>query len=171
MMLSAGCADFMKPSSASWGLFTHAHDDDALLAWSRRGRRRNLIGSNHSANTLRIKEFFTRNGHPYSYIDLEDDAEVQGVLDDFHLSIDQIPVVICSAGTTLRNLSNREIADWFNPTVDESQVHDLVIVGAGPSGLAVSGNSICIDLQGIATGPCTACAPKKLHPGQVGVTA
>jgi thioredoxin reductase (NADPH) len=99
-----------------------------------------LIGSNHSADTLRIKEFFTRNGHPYSYIDLEHDAEVQGVLDDFQLSVDEIPVVICDSRTTLRNPSNREIADClgFNATLDESQVRDLVIVGAGPSGLAAA---------------------------------
>ena len=54
-----------------------------------------LIGSTHSADTLRIKEFLMRNGHPYSYIDLERDPDVQNLLDSFHLAASEIPVVIC----------------------------------------------------------------------------
>jgi thioredoxin reductase (NADPH) len=97
-----------------------------------------LVGSSHSADTLRIKEFLTRNGHPYSYIDLERDADVQSILDHFHVSVAETPVVICRGETVLRNPTNREIADClgFNEAVDETQVRDLVIVGAGPAGLA-----------------------------------
>ena len=54
-----------------------------------------LIGSTYSADTLRIKEFLMRNGHPYSYIDLEHDPDVQNMLDSFHLAASEIPVVIC----------------------------------------------------------------------------
>ena len=54
-----------------------------------------LIGSTHSADTHRIKEFLMRNGHPYSYIDLERDPDVQNLLDSFHLGASEIPVVIC----------------------------------------------------------------------------
>jgi thioredoxin reductase (NADPH) len=97
-----------------------------------------LVGSSHSADTLRIKEFLTRNGHPYSYIDLERDADVQSILDHFHVSVAETPVVICRGETVLRNPTNREIANClgFNEAVDETQVRDLVIVGAGPAGLA-----------------------------------
>jgi thioredoxin reductase (NADPH) len=99
-----------------------------------------LVGSSHSADTLRIKEFFTRNGHPYTYIDVERDPDVQGLLDQFHISVADTPVVICLGETVLRNPTNQEIAKClgFNPTLDQSQVHDLVVVGAGPSGLAAS---------------------------------
>jgi thioredoxin reductase (NADPH) len=99
-----------------------------------------LVGSNHSPDTLRIKEFLTRNGHPYRYIDLDRDQEVQGLLDHFHVSLADIPVVICRGETVLRNPTNREITDClgFNQAVDPSQVRDLVIVGAGPSGLAAA---------------------------------
>ena len=45
-----------------------------------------LIGSTHSADTFRIKEFLIRNGHPYSYIDLERDPDVQNLLDSFHIA-------------------------------------------------------------------------------------
>jgi thioredoxin reductase (NADPH) len=97
-----------------------------------------LVGSSHSADTLRIKEFLTRNGHPYTYIDLEREADVQSLLDHFRVSVAETPVVICRGETVLRNPTNREIANClgFNEVVDETQVRDLVIVGAGPAGLA-----------------------------------
>jgi thioredoxin reductase (NADPH) len=97
-----------------------------------------LIGSTHSADTLRIKEFLIRNGHPYSYIDLEHDPDVQNLLDSFHLAASEIPVVICRGKIVLRNPSKQQIADClgFNESIDQTQVRDLVVIGAGPSGLA-----------------------------------
>jgi thioredoxin reductase (NADPH) len=97
-----------------------------------------LIGSTHSAGTLRIKEFLTRNGHPHTFIDLERDPDVQNLLDSFHIAASEIPVVICRGEVVLRNPSNQQIADClgFNESIDQIQVRDLVIIGAGPSGLA-----------------------------------
>jgi thioredoxin reductase (NADPH) len=99
-----------------------------------------LIGSTHSAGTLRIKEFLMRNGHPYSYIDLERDPDVQNLLDSFHIAASEIPVVICRGKVVLRNPSKEQIADClgFNESIDQTQVRDLVIIGAGPSGLAAA---------------------------------
>jgi thioredoxin reductase (NADPH) len=99
-----------------------------------------VVGSNHSADTLRMKEFLARNGHPYSYVDLDRDKDVQALLDQFHISVSDIPVVICRGETVLRNPSNQEIADClgFNKDVDQTLVRDLVIVGAGPAGLAAA---------------------------------
>jgi thioredoxin reductase (NADPH) len=53
-----------------------------------------LIGSTYSADTLRIKEFLMRNGHPHFYIDLEKDPDVQNLLDNFQISAKEIPVLI-----------------------------------------------------------------------------
>jgi thioredoxin reductase (NADPH) len=99
-----------------------------------------LIGSNHSADTLRIKEFLTRNAHPYSFIDPDNDPDVQDLLDRFKFSITEIPVAICRGTTVLRNPSNREIADClgFNETIDQAHTRDVVIIGAGPAGLAAA---------------------------------
>lgn len=99
-----------------------------------------LIGSSHSLDTLRIKEFLTRNYQPYSYIDLERDAEVQEMLDRFSLSIDDLPVLICRGTAVLRNPTNEEITDClgFNEGIDQAHVRDLIIVGAGPAGLAAA---------------------------------
>jgi thioredoxin reductase (NADPH) len=99
-----------------------------------------LVGSTHAPGTLRVKEFLTRNGHPYSYIDLDRDAGVQDVLDRFHVAVADVPVLICRGEVVLRDPTNEQIADClgFNDAIDHTQVRDLVIVGAGPSGLAAA---------------------------------
>ena len=99
-----------------------------------------LVGSAHSAGTLRIKEFLVRNGHPYSYIDLERDPEVQNLLDGFHIAAGDIPVVICRGELVLRNPTNQQVAEClgFNQSIDQTQMRDVVIIGAGPAGLAAA---------------------------------
>jgi thioredoxin reductase (NADPH) len=99
-----------------------------------------FIGSSHSLDTLRIKEFLTRNYQPYSYIDPERDEEVQAILDRFSLAIEDLPVLICRGSAVLRNPTNEEIAAClgFNEAIDQAHVRDLIIVGAGPAGLAAA---------------------------------
>ena len=99
-----------------------------------------LIGSSHCSGTLRVKEFLTRNGHPYSYIDLDHDSGVQDLLDRFHIAVDDVPVLICRGELVLRNPTNQQIADClgFNEAIDQTHVRDLLIVGAGPAGLAAA---------------------------------
>jgi thioredoxin reductase (NADPH) len=97
-----------------------------------------LVGSTHCAGTLRVKEFLTRNGLPHAYIDLDQSSDVQALLDRFHVSAADVPVVICRGTTVLRNPSIEAIADCLglNVAIDQTMLRDLVIVGAGPSGLA-----------------------------------
>jgi thioredoxin reductase (NADPH) len=98
-----------------------------------------LVGSMHSAATLRIREFLTRNGHPFSYVDLDRHPDEQHLLDRFNVSVDEIPVVLCR-DQALRNPSNEAIADClgFNEAIDPAAERDVVIIGAGPSGLAAA---------------------------------
>src|SRR6266545_3827147 len=99
-----------------------------------------LIGSAHCAGTLRVKEFLTRNGHPYAYIDLDRDADAQELLDRFHVSAADVPVLICRGDAVLRNPSNQQIAEClgFNDAINQTDLRDVVIVGAGPAGLAAA---------------------------------
>jgi thioredoxin reductase (NADPH) len=99
-----------------------------------------LIGSVGSGATLRIKQFLTRNGHPFKYLDLDRDADVRQLLDRFHVEPAEIPVVICRGEAVLKNPSNQEIADClgFNKGIDHTHRRDVVIVGAGPAGLAAA---------------------------------
>jgi thioredoxin reductase (NADPH) len=99
-----------------------------------------LVGSAHSRDTLRLREFLTRNGHPYQYVDLDGHDDVQHLMDAFNIRVGEIPVLICQGRDVLRNPSNRKVAEClgFNEALDPAQVRDLVIIGAGPSGLAAA---------------------------------
>jgi thioredoxin reductase (NADPH) len=99
-----------------------------------------VVGSTHCSGTLRVKEFLARNNHPFAYIDLDHDAAAQELLDRFKVTAADVPVVICRGDAVLRNPSNGQIAEClgFNETIDQKHVRDLVIVGAGPAGLAAA---------------------------------
>jgi thioredoxin reductase (NADPH) len=99
-----------------------------------------VIGSMHDAGTLRVKEFLGRNGHPHVYIDLDRNADAQEMLDRFQVTEADVPVLICRGQTALKNPSNQQIANClgFNDAIDRTHVRDIVIVGAGPAGLAAA---------------------------------
>ena len=99
-----------------------------------------LMGSRHSAKTLRLREFLTRNGHPFTYVDLDTDNSSQQMLDHFQVTMEEIPVVVCNNRTVLRSPSIQELARCLglNAHITASEVRDLVIVGAGPAGLAAA---------------------------------
>src|SRR6266571_2767 len=99
-----------------------------------------VLGSEHCSGTLRIREFLTRNGHPYTQRDLDTDPESQELLDHFHLSAHDVPVVICRGTTVLKNPTIQRLADCLglNPTLDRTQIWDVVIIGAGPAGLGAA---------------------------------
>src|SRR5213596_2766055 len=99
-----------------------------------------VLGSEHCSGTLHIREFLTRNGHPYTQRDLDTDAESQELLDRFHLTVDDVPVVICRGKTVLKNPTIQALADCLglNPTLDRTQIWDVVIIGAGPAGLGAA---------------------------------
>ncbi len=99
-----------------------------------------LIGSRHSADTLRIKEFLSRNGQPFQYEDVETDPSVEVLLERFHVGVNEIPIVVCQAGHVLKNPSVETLAAavGLDATLDPTAVRDVVIVGAGPAGLAAA---------------------------------
>ncbi len=97
-----------------------------------------LAGSAYCQGTLRVKEFLTRNGYPYTFVDLDRDSGVQELLDHFAVGPEDIPVLICRGTTVLRNPSNSEIASCLglNDAIDPGRVRDVLVIGAGPAGLA-----------------------------------
>jgi thioredoxin reductase (NADPH) len=99
-----------------------------------------LLGSAHSADTLRLREFLTRNARPYINIDIEHDADAQALLERFHVRDEEVPVVICRGGEVLKSPSNAEVAACLgiNAPAADDRVHDLLIIGAGPAGLAAA---------------------------------
>jgi thioredoxin reductase (NADPH) len=99
-----------------------------------------VVGSEFCQATQRVKEFLTRNGHPYRFVDLDSDPGVQDLLDNLHIGVGEVPVVICRETVVLRNPTNLEIADClgFNESIDPARVRDILVIGAGPSGLAAA---------------------------------
>jgi len=99
-----------------------------------------ILGSRHSANTLRLREFLIRNGQPLAYVDLDSDTAAQELLDRFNVKIEEIPVVICSGKAVQRNPTTQQLAQCLGLSgrVDEAHILDVAIVGAGPAGLAAA---------------------------------
>jgi thioredoxin reductase (NADPH) len=101
-----------------------------------------VLGSQYSPRTLEVREFLSRNAHPYTYLDLDTDDVSQESLDRWQISADDVPVVICRGEAVLRNPTSAQIADCigFNEgvDVDESHIRDVLIVGAGPAGLGAA---------------------------------
>jgi thioredoxin reductase (NADPH) len=99
-----------------------------------------LLGSRHSGSTQHIKEFLSRNGQPFTYQDVETDPGVQVVLDRFHVGVDEVPVILCQGGHVLKNPSLESLSSvlGLSAALDPQAVRDVVIVGAGPAGLAAA---------------------------------
>jgi thioredoxin reductase (NADPH) len=99
-----------------------------------------LVGSRHSGDTLRIREFLSRNGRPYTYLDVESDERVQDLLERFGVRPEDLPALIVRGKLLLRKPTNVEIAEHFglSSAIEDGKVHDLVVVGAGPAGLAAA---------------------------------
>jgi thioredoxin reductase (NADPH) len=99
-----------------------------------------LLGSTRSADTLRLQQFLTRNTFPFVNLDLDSDSGVGELLERFHIKVDELPVVLCRGTVVLKNPSNEELAACLgmNQQIDDDRVRDLIVVGAGPAGLAAA---------------------------------
>ncbi len=98
-----------------------------------------VIGSRHSKETHRIREFLAKNKIPFSWIDLENDPQVDALLKNFKTEPNETPLVICGENRILRNPTNRELADCLGVRKPiERTIYDLIIIGAGPAGLAAA---------------------------------
>jgi thioredoxin reductase (NADPH) len=99
-----------------------------------------LLGSRHSGATQSIREFLSRNGQPFIYQDVETDPSVQVLLDRFQIGVNEVPVIVCHSGHVLKNPSIETLSSAIGLSGDlaTEDVHDVVIVGAGPAGLAAA---------------------------------
>ncbi len=98
-----------------------------------------VIGSRYSRDTFRIRDFLARNRVLFTWLDLESDPDVAVLLAQFGVAVEDTPVVACAHRLLLRNPTNLELAQAIGlRKAHESKVFDLVIVGAGPAGLAAA---------------------------------
>ena len=98
-----------------------------------------IVGSRFSSDSRRIRDFASRNRIPHRWVDLEEDPEAEGVLRRLGVSPEQTPVVIWKGEHVLRNPSNAELATLIGlRAAPAREAYDLVVVGAGPAGLAAA---------------------------------
>ncbi|HEX3561839.1 MAG TPA: FAD-dependent oxidoreductase [Solirubrobacterales bacterium] len=112
-----------------------------------------LIGSRFSPDSRRLREFLARNRMPHQWIDLEEDEHAEALLAGLAVEPDETPVVIASGGEVLRNPTNQElgVSMGLGSKGATPAFCDLVVVGAGPAGLAAAlyGASEGLDVQGV----------------------
>jgi thioredoxin reductase (NADPH) len=99
-----------------------------------------LIGSSHSPDARRLRDFLARNRVPHEWIDLEHDEHAERVLVALGVAPEETPIVICRSEVVLRNPSTAELAAalGLRPVQHVEPSVDLLVVGAGPAGLAAS---------------------------------
>lgn len=99
-----------------------------------------IVGWEGDGNVLRLDNFLSRNGHPHVQLDPREDSCARALTDRFGVSEEELPIVLCPGGELLRNPSEAELGKCIGlvAKIDPNRVYDIVIVGAGPAGLAAS---------------------------------
>jgi thioredoxin reductase (NADPH) len=98
-----------------------------------------VVGHQWSAQSHQVKSFLARNLVPYQWLDIEIDEEARHLLELSDSDSSQLPLVLFPDGPTLTQPTNLEIAEKIGlKTRPGLPFYDLVIVGAGPAGLAAA---------------------------------
>ncbi|MFL9658093.1 FAD-dependent oxidoreductase [Streptomyces sp. PB17] len=125
-----------------------------------------ILGSCYSPDTLRLREFAARNRLPHRWVDLEKDKEAEALLRRFGIRPEETPVVLWKGDQVLRNPSNAELARIIGLPAPspETERYDVMVVGAGPAGLAAA-------VYGASDGLTTAVVDAVATGGQAGTSS
>ena len=99
-----------------------------------------IVGDEHHSDVLRLTNFLRRNGHPYEALDPATDNCARTLVERFHVEQEQLPIVLCPGGQLLRNPSEDQLARCVGlvGALDGQRLYDVIVIGAGPAGLATS---------------------------------
>jgi thioredoxin reductase (NADPH) len=99
-----------------------------------------IVGRPQNGDLLRLEGFLRRNGHPYQRLNPETDADAKALIERFHVDTGQLPIVLCPNGQLLRNPTEPDLARCIGllGPIDPNHVYDVIVVGAGPAGLATA---------------------------------
>ena len=99
-----------------------------------------IIGDEADADVLRLVNFLRRNGHPYQRLDPTGDTCAETLVQRFQVSTEELPIVLCPGGQLLRNPTEHQLARCVGLVgpINAEKLYDVVVIGAGPSGLATS---------------------------------
>lgn len=125
-----------------------------------------ILGSCYSPDTLRLREFAARNRLPHRWVDLEKDKEAEALLRRFSIRPEETPVVLWKDERVLRNPSNAELARLIGLSAPSPEAGrcDVMVVGAGPAGLAAA-------VYGASDGLTTVTVDAVATGGQAGTTS
>ena len=99
-----------------------------------------LVGRGNDPELMRLQNFLARNGYPHTSLDANSDEEGRAVIERFGVEPGELPLMICPDGTLLKRPTEVQAACCLGitPELDPNDVHDVVVVGAGPAGLATA---------------------------------
>ncbi|HYU96077.1 MAG TPA: FAD-dependent oxidoreductase [Sphingomicrobium sp.] len=99
-----------------------------------------IVGPEGNADVLRLTNFLRRNGHPFQQLDAAGDGCGRTLVERFEIEPEELPIVLCPTGQLLRNPGEDQLARCVGLVgqLDENRLYDLVVIGAGPAGLATS---------------------------------
>jgi thioredoxin reductase (NADPH) len=127
-----------------------------------------LIGSRFDAGTRRLLEILARNRLASTWLELEGSPEAEAMLRELDVPVGDLPIVVVPGGPLLRNPGSRELLDALGMSdpgdTDLSGVCDLLVVGAGPGGLAAA-------VYGASEGMATVLAEDTALGGQAGTSS
>ncbi len=143
--------------------------DDLLADWQATFRPSfagvRVIGHRWSPKSHRAKDFMARNQVPYSWLDLEKEPEAARLLAELELESPELPLLIFPDGECLQAPSNQAIAEKVGlQTHAENELYDLIVVGAGPAGLAAA-------VYGASEGLSTLVIEREAPGGQAGMSS
>ena len=99
-----------------------------------------IVGRADNGDVLRLENFLRSNSHPRQTLDPDTDSAAKALIERFHVDPGQLPIVLCPQGQLLRNPTENELARCLGLVgpIDPHRIYDVVIVGAGPAGLAAA---------------------------------
>jgi thioredoxin reductase (NADPH) len=97
-----------------------------------------IVGHADDPDVLRLEGFLARNGHPHLRLDPDTDADAKSLIERFHVVPEALPIVLCPGGQLLRNPTDAALGRCIGLVrpIDPDRLFDVVIIGAGPAGLA-----------------------------------
>jgi thioredoxin reductase (NADPH) len=99
-----------------------------------------LVGPHDNVDMLRLQGFLARNGHPYIALDPAVDVHAADLVAHEHATAADLPLVVCASGRVSHNPTEAQVARALGllPELDPDHVYDVIVVGAGPAGLATA---------------------------------
>jgi thioredoxin reductase (NADPH) len=98
-----------------------------------------VVGSRYARETFRVRDFLAKNQVPFTWIDPDSDPVAEDLLRRLSVPAADLPIVACGNKVLMRKPSNRELAEFFGlRQAADGELYDLLVVGAGPAGLAAA---------------------------------